>query len=121
VPIDLEPGALHNRDALTDQWRSLAEHSGALRLLRLFDEAIEAGRRAAQSAPASWEAQWALVQALAAAGQRAQAERVANDCASASKHRRMKAIPAKLTALCERATALTARAAAAHDDPRSRP
>jgi hypothetical protein len=53
VPIDLEPSALHNPDALTDQWRLLAEHSGALRLLRLFDEAIEAGRRAAQSASAS--------------------------------------------------------------------
>jgi tetratricopeptide (TPR) repeat protein len=80
---------------------ALAERSEALRLLRRFDEAIEAGRRAAQSAPASWEAQWALVQALAAAGQREEAERVANECASASKHPRMKAIPAKLSALRE--------------------
>ncbi|MFO0562794.1 MAG: tetratricopeptide repeat protein [Polyangiales bacterium] len=76
-----------------------AERSEALRALRRFDEAIEAGKRAAAIAPASWEAQWALVQALAAAGQSDEAERIADERASSSTHPRMKAIPAKLAAM----------------------
>lgn len=76
-----------------------AERSEALRLLRHWDEAVEAGRTAAKIAPISWEAQWALVQALSAAGHHEEAERVALECAAASAHPRMKAIPANLAAM----------------------
>jgi hypothetical protein len=97
--------ALATADQAVAQWAEgsggLAERSESLRLLGRLDEALESGRLAAQVAPESWEAQWALVQALAARGEHAEATRVADSVAARSPHPRMRAIPLALRGCAE--------------------